>query len=47
MSKENVEMVQELFQAVGRGDIEAALRLVHPDGEWVNPDYASVSVGDG
>ena len=40
MSQENVEIVKELFDAVGRDDIEAALRLVHPDGEWVNPDYA-------
>ncbi len=40
MSQENVEVVQELFDAVGRGDIDAALRLVHPDGEWVNPGYA-------
>ncbi|MDQ3571545.1 MAG: nuclear transport factor 2 family protein [Actinomycetota bacterium] len=40
MSQENVQIVQELFEAVGRGDIEAALRLVHPDGEWANPDYA-------
>jgi ketosteroid isomerase-like protein len=40
MSQENVEIVQELFDAVGRGDIEAALRLVRPDGEWANPDYA-------
>jgi ketosteroid isomerase-like protein len=40
MSQENVEVVQELFDAVGRGDLEAALRLVRTDGEWVNPDYA-------
>jgi ketosteroid isomerase-like protein len=40
MSQENVEIVQRLFGAVGRGDIEAALELVRADGEWVNPDYA-------
>jgi len=40
MSKENVEIVQELFSAMGRGDIEAAIQLVSPDGEWVNPDNA-------
>lgn len=40
MSERNVEVVRELFDAVGRGDIEAALRLVSRDGEWVNPAYA-------
>ena len=40
MAQANVEMVQEFFDVVGRGDIDAALRLVRPDGEWVNPDYA-------
>ena len=40
MSRENVELVRELFDAVGDGNIGAALRLMRPDGEWVNPDYA-------
>lgn len=40
MSDANVEVVQELFEAVARGDVEAALQLVGPDGEWVNPDNA-------
>ena len=40
MSQENVEVVRDLFDAVARGDIDAALRLARPDGEWVNPDYA-------
>ena len=40
MSQENVKVVQKLFDAVGRGDIEAALRYVRPEGEWVNPAYA-------
>jgi ketosteroid isomerase-like protein len=40
MSQENVEVVRRLFDAVGRGDIEAALRYVRSDGEWVNPDNA-------
>jgi ketosteroid isomerase-like protein len=40
MSAANVEVVQKLFEAIGRDDIEEALRYVHPDGEWVNPDYA-------
>src|SRR5687768_3626396 len=40
MSQVNVEIVRRLFDAVGRGDIETALRFVGPDGEWVNPAYA-------
>jgi ketosteroid isomerase-like protein len=40
MSKENVEVVQKLFDAVGRGEIEEALRYVRSDGEWVNPENA-------
>jgi ketosteroid isomerase-like protein len=40
MSRENVQIVQGLFDAVGEGDVEAALRYVRPDGEWANPDYA-------
>ena len=40
MSQENVEIVQRLFDAVGRGDIEGALRYVRSDGQWVNPDNA-------
>src|SRR5687767_13947833 len=40
MSEANVKLVEELFQAVGRGDIEAALELADADTEWVNPDYA-------
>ena len=40
MSDKNTEVVQKLFDAVARGDIEGALQYVRPDGEWVNPDYA-------
>ena len=40
MSPDAVEAVRKLFDAIGRGDIEGALRFVRPDGEWVNPDYA-------
>ncbi len=40
MSQENVEIVRALFDAMSTGDVEAALRLVLPDGEWVNPDDA-------
>jgi len=35
-----VQIVQGLFDAVGRGDIEGALRYVRSDAEWVNPDNA-------
>ncbi len=40
MSRENIVIVQGLFDAMGRGDIEEALRCVRSDGEWVNPDDA-------
>ena len=40
MSDANVAVVEKLFEAVARGDIEAALALIGPEGEWVNPDYA-------
>ena len=35
-----MQIVQGLFDAVGRGDIEGALRYVRSDAEWVNPDNA-------
>jgi ketosteroid isomerase-like protein len=34
MSRENVEFVQELWEAVERGGVEAALELTDPDVEW-------------
>jgi ketosteroid isomerase-like protein len=40
MSDENVEVVEELFEAIGRGEVELALQYVRSDGEWVNPDNA-------
>jgi uncharacterized protein len=40
MSLENVKIVEAFYRAVSRGDIEAALKLVRPDGEWVNPEDA-------
>ena len=40
MSQENVEIVRGLFDAMSRGDVEAVLRFVRSDGEWVNPDNA-------
>jgi ketosteroid isomerase-like protein len=35
-----IETVEALLAAFRRGDVEAMLDLNHPDGEWVNPDYA-------
>jgi ketosteroid isomerase-like protein len=40
MSEENVEVVQELFDAISRGNVDVALRYVRSDGEWVNPHNA-------
>jgi ketosteroid isomerase-like protein len=34
MSQENVEVVRHLFDAFARGDVEAILRLQHPDAIW-------------
>jgi ketosteroid isomerase-like protein len=36
----DIETVEALLDAFRRGDVEAMLELTHPDGEWVNPDYA-------
>jgi ketosteroid isomerase-like protein len=36
----DIETVEALLAAFRRGDVEAMLDLNHPDGEWVNPDYA-------
>ena len=34
MSRENVEIVQRMYEAIGRDDLEGAFRDVHPDAEW-------------
>jgi ketosteroid isomerase-like protein len=34
MSRENVEVVQRLFDAIGRRDSEAVLALYDPEIEW-------------
>jgi ketosteroid isomerase-like protein len=36
----DIQTVEALLAAFRRGDAEAMLDLNHPDGEWVNPDYA-------
>jgi ketosteroid isomerase-like protein len=36
----DIETVEALLAAFRRGDVEAMLDLNHPDGEWVNPEYA-------
>ena len=40
MSQENVELVQDGFRALARGDFESFLALLDRDAEWVNPAYA-------
>ena len=34
MSQENLEIVRRVFDAFKRGDLEAVVQLVAPDGEW-------------
>jgi ketosteroid isomerase-like protein len=36
----DIETVEALLAAYRRGDVEAMLELNHPEGEWINPDYA-------
>jgi ketosteroid isomerase-like protein len=36
MSEQNVEVVRGLFDAVSRGDYDAAARFLHADAEWHN-----------
>ncbi len=40
MSQESVEVVQDGFRALARGDFESFLALLDQDVEWVNPPYA-------
>ena len=40
MTDRDIETVEALLAAYHRGDVEAMLDITHPDGEWVNPDYA-------
>jgi ketosteroid isomerase-like protein len=40
VTDQDIETVEALLAAFRRGDVEAMLDLNHPDGEWVNPDYA-------
>jgi ketosteroid isomerase-like protein len=40
VTDQDIETVEALLAAFRRGDVEAMLALNHPDGEWVNPDYA-------
>jgi uncharacterized protein len=34
---QNLELVQQLYQAFGRGDLPALLAALDPDVEWINP----------
>jgi ketosteroid isomerase-like protein len=36
----DMQVVEALLDAYRRGDVEGMLALNHPEGEWVNPDYA-------
>jgi len=40
MTDQDMQTVEAVLAAFRRGDIEALLDLNHPEGEWVNPDYA-------
>ena len=40
MSKENVDLVRRIHEALARGESASSLELLHPDIEWVNPDSA-------
>jgi ketosteroid isomerase-like protein len=46
MSRENVELVVSAFEIYSRGEIDAAIELLHPDIEWVvakeHPDARTV-----
>jgi ketosteroid isomerase-like protein len=38
VSRENVEVVRRAFAAFNRGDLDAALKRMHPDIEWQTHD---------
>jgi ketosteroid isomerase-like protein len=38
MSERNVEVVRDAVEAFNRGDLDAALELMHPEVEWSTPD---------
>jgi ketosteroid isomerase-like protein len=40
MTDPDMQTVEAVLAAFRRGDVEAMLDLNHPEGEWVNPDYA-------
>ena len=37
MSQQNLEVVRRGYEAFGRGDLDAMLKLYSPDAEWVTP----------
>ena len=43
MSQENVEIVQRVYAAMSRGDLDAALKAAEPDIEFVPPDQSPTS----
>ena len=37
MSEENVEILRRLYEALGRGDFDAAIEIAHPEVEFIRP----------
>ena len=37
MSRENVEIVRRLYEALARGDFDATIEMAHPDVEFIRP----------
>jgi ketosteroid isomerase-like protein len=40
VTDQDIAVVEAVIAAFNRGDVDEVLRFNHPDGEWVNPDYA-------
>jgi ketosteroid isomerase-like protein len=41
----NIETIQGLYDAFGRGDIESVLEALHPEIEWVEPEIEGLPYG--
>ena len=39
MSRDNLEAIRQGYEAFNRGDVEGVLEGLHPDIEWVVPDF--------
>jgi ketosteroid isomerase-like protein len=40
MTDQDMQTVEAVIAAFRREEVDTMLDLTHPDGEWVNPDYA-------